>query len=55
MKQMKKLKKLLLILSLAFFIGSSGFTTISNITIKTGNTAPLKFYSMLPMEKDDGK
>lgn len=55
MKQMKKLKKLLLILSLAFFIGSSGFTTISNITIKTGNTAPLKFYSMLPMEKGDGK
>ncbi len=55
MKQMKKLKKLLLILSLAFFIGSSGFTTISNITIKTGNTAPLKFYSMLPLEKYDGK
>ena len=55
MKQMKKLKKLLLILSFAFFIGSSGFTTISNITIKTGNTTPLKFYSVNSTKNGDGR
>ena len=55
MKQTKELKKQLLILSLAFFIGSSGFTTICNITIKTGNTAPLKFYSISSTKDTDGK
>ena len=56
MKQMKKLKKQLLILSLAFFIGSSGFSSVNTGTIKTNpENSSFKFYSMSPTENTDGR
>lgn len=56
MKQMKKLKKQLLILSLAFFIGSSGFSSINTGTIKTNpENSSFKFYSARSMNDNDGR
>lgn len=57
MKQMKKFNKQLLILCLAFLIGSSGITTVRTGSIKTnaGNATPVKLYSVSSMKDEDGR